>query len=673
MSNHEAFPLVEQGPQEEAGLLGFGAFLPARALPDLKNYATLADVQHWCSHELYPLIEQIRSDRQGLEEEWHEIHKMNQMKHGAGRRYFGRSDQYMPIYRRERSKLISTLSKGLFPSDDYFDCVDESSGDPEAAKPVKAYMQWEMDQNARLRAHMKPLLANLVDYGTAPMKWWYRKQLRTQGRMDVTKFGSLTSRSYAFKPARCEGLAVSARPLYYWYIYPYTCDTIDDAQLIFEDIDITYAYAQEMGRIGRWDRQMVEQMLVGRGVPQHDMAQQELLDAHGLHDGAFNLSELAKPAVVTEIWTYMILPRSAYLGFEDPCLPIPARIVMCNGLPMEVRRNPFFHQRPPYSVLRMDVEAGLFYGSSQGRTMGPLQFLSNDFINQANDNGILAMNPIALINLGHMVGPPRPFSPGVPWFVNDVEKAVKFHHPPFEQVGMGMQMAQMIIGMAQDSGGAPPDRSTNSKGSKTATGMQVLQRNALVPLQDVVEDAEIDGMVPMLWGGWKNAVQFRDQTVMASVAGEVIQVDPEMLAIEARFAWKASSQAVNNQMRSQQAMQLIQATAPLLSMIMQQGYIVDFVPLLKKVYTDGMGFRGFSEFIKRAPIGAAPMAPGMTPPGVDPSVMGAQTDNMRSALAQEYGGGSPEAEPQPGEADAFANVRQEADGMAALIGGGGAM
>ena len=148
-----------------------------------------------------------------MEREWEDIRHMNTMKHDSGRRYFGRSDVYLPIYKRERKKLISTLSRGLFPSDDYFDVTDLGSSDPESAKPVKAYMQWELETNARIRTYLKPFLGQRVDYGTAVLKHWYKKDLAYQGGARQSRLGNMLASSYGFREVKSEGLAVSPRNL----------------------------------------------------------------------------------------------------------------------------------------------------------------------------------------------------------------------------------------------------------------------------------------------------------------------------------------------------------------------------------------------------------------------------------------------------------------------------
>lgn len=672
MNNNSYQPLVDVATREEAQPGTIGAALTAPYLPEIKNYANDEKVSAYVRGDLAQAVTWTRLERQRLHEEWHEIRNMVLLNHDGGRRYFGRSDTYVPMYRKVRSTLVSALSRGLFPSDEYMDVWDRSTGDPEKSRPVKAYMQWELDNNAQFRRFVKPMFQQLVDYGTSPFKYWYRKELRTEG--GVNRLLPSVSRGmeaeYGFK-SRCvyEGLAVSPRNLFFWYVYPYSAESLDDAQMVFEDIDTSWAYLQQMKDNKRW-------MNVDEGASAwmeatHEEQQIRMLEARGFSDvPGRSLGKTFMQYTVTEVWCYMVLPPSAYLPFEDTRQPLPTRVVMTAGVPLLVTRNPFFHQRPPYLCSRIDWEPGCFYGNAQGRVIRPLQMLANDFANQTNDNGMLALNPLTIMNPNLMVGKPRPFAPGVVWYANEVEKAVKFDRPPFEQVGMGVQMLQLSLSLGQDFGGAPPVLQGVGAGraAKTATGAQILQRNALAPLQDVVEDIEADVMVPMLRGAWKNSVQYREEDVMAFVAGESIRVTPESLAIDAEFKWLASSQAINSQTRSQQIMTLIQTIAPMLPAITAQGYIVDFVPLIRKVYVDGFGLRGFAEFIRKGQ--AAPNATPGQPVRPDQlaGVRAEQEDVFRSALESIAGGG--QVEPEPGEAEDFAAIRNSVESPDAIAGGG---
>lgn len=673
MKNH--LMQVPLSPDSDEGALQFLGPVPQH------NYALNEGLRQLVKSELVPLMEQVRNDRLSLENEWLEIVRMSAMQHGELQAYFGRSNSYLPVYRKTRDTLVRNLSRGLFPSDEWFDVVDKGTGDPEQAKPVKAYMRWEMEKVARIRSYLKPFLAQLADFGTSPLKFTYRREMQMRGRarrndsmsamLRNLGMGSMAPQAEMAVQPIYEGLQVSPRSLFNWFIYPVTAETVDDAVLVFEDIAVPLAYVKAMIKNGTWKG--LDASFSGSAEPNNFLTNEAVvLDARGGHPQPSSqyTGALGTRVVITEAWTYLPMPASAYLPGETAGQPVPLRIVIVNGEPVQITRNPYYHQCPPYVVGRIGWEAGFFYGSAAGRTVKPLQALANDFTNQTNDNGIFALNPMAIFNPALMVGVPGPMRPGGVWWATDVEKAARFDRPPWEQVQVGMHMVDRYVGMSQDFAGAPPIlQGTGSKGTaKTATGSSILQKNATSELQDVVEDVEIDVLIPLLMKSWMNSLQYRKEEVIATVAGERIPVTPEQLAIQADFFWLASSQAVNSQMRAQAALNLINSVAPLLAPIMQQGYVVDFVALIKKVYTDGLGYRGFHEFIRKAQ--AAPGAmPGMQiPQSQYPGVVQEQGDRVRSALEQ-VNGQEEAPDMAPGEGEDFMEVRGEADQLAAMLGG----
>ena len=673
MSNDIYQPLVEVGPNEEAEPGTFGSAIPNRLLPKPINFAEHEDVRAWCRDQLYPILVWTRHDRANQEEEWRAIRNMNLLKHDDGRRYHGRSDAYLPVYRNNRRTLINHLSRGLFPSDEYMDATDRVGKDLEFARSAKIYAQWELEYNARLRTKIKPALGSLVDFGTSVLKIWYKKELRRVGRgVVMPRVDGSNDTIYGLRKKKVyDGLAVSPRNLFNWYIYPTTAECLDDGQIIFEDIEVPYGYVKNMERLGRWKN--VDAVLSQWEIQQKLRNDTDLLDVRaGSTVPGRGLPEVGTLYPLTEVWTFMELPDAAYLADEEK-IPIPVRIVLVGDIPIEVTRNPFYHQKPPYAAGRIDWEQGYFYGSGEGLTTRWLQYLANDFANQSNDNGIMALNPVSIINPGLMIGVPRPFRPGVTWWSTDVQNAVKFDRPPYEQVQFGIQMMSMYLNMAKDMMGTP-DVLQGVRAEKTATGTQILQKNAGGRIQDMVEDFESEVMQVILEMLWCNAQQYRDKEVLATFGGQIAQMRPEDFARDITLRWMASSQATNSQIRAQNAIQFINAIMPVVPFLNQLGYVVDFPVLLKRIYSDGFGFKGFDEFIKPAqampgqvPFGQqgtqSPMAEQMG------GIRQEQGDRARSALEQLGGMMGPGAEAAPGEAEDFMDVRSGADDMAAMLGG----
>lgn len=635
-------------------------------LPSNKNFATDSSMGEQISN-LYQLCIYSRQERKALELAWREIISMDMMQHDDNRKYKGRSNAYLPVGRRNLDALVAQLSSGLFPSDDYFDVVDRADQSSQKAKNTKAYIQWELETISRIRQEMKPYLRQYAGLGTTIGKYRYVKNIKREGRLTVGGPGSYGG---AFRKMCVEGTRFDTRSVFNWYIYPATASSIDDAMLVFEDVTITKHEVDRLIKNKRWVNP-TEARQSGTNT-EAEQVEQDLRSKFKLGTTPSTQNpaggDLSSVSFFSECWVSLILPDEAYLPEEDKGTPVPCKVVLTSsGICVELVRNPHWDQRPPYTDGRMNVQPGMYYGMGFGSTVQPMQYLSNDFANQMNDNGIYALNPITKVNPGMLVGPLRPLAPGVTWYMTD-PSGVTFDRPPVEQVQYGMQLLQLWLTTAQDLGGAP-SQLQGTRGAKTATGSQILQKNSTVPLQDLVVDLELSTMIPIIRASWMFAQQFREESVMLMVAKESIKVSPEDFAFDADFRWLASSQSVNSQQRAQQAIQLLGAIVPLIPNMMQMGYQFDPVPMIQRLYTDGLGFRNFDQVIKKMaaqgmPPGMPPMPGGPQPQGPMPG--GEVQDRTRSMLEAIGGEGVPMV---PGEGEAAMDVRAEADPLAALMGG----
>jgi hypothetical protein len=202
-------------------------------------------------------------------------------------------------------------------------------------------------------------------------------------------------------------------------------------------------------------------------------------------------------------------------------------------------------------------------------------------------------------------------------------------------------------------------------GAKTATGSQILQSNVKGELQDQIEDIELRVLMPLMDMIHSLGQQYETaERFLAITGGEKMQFTRDMLEGEYLWKWVASSQASNQQMRTQQSIGFAQLAASMVPLLQQQGQMFDPAPLLRRIYEDGLGQRNFDRIIKQAPM--MPGMPGMPPGGSGGTPPEAPGDRPRSAVEQAPGGSG---EMAPGEGEAFGEVRSQADDMAAMLGG----
>lgn len=648
-----------------------------RFLPKMKNYALDENVARYIRQEIVPVIDECRNNRKELEEEWAQIRNMEFQKHDVNQRYKGNSQAYMPLWSRILATRSSALSKGIFPSDEYMDAVEYNGISSERSKKAKGYVQWELERNAKIRTALKPFLRQVESYGNSPLKYLYRKKKAYEGRSTASAIIKGLGQqdgmrlTHQFSQVNYDGAYLSTRDMFNFYIWPLTADNLEEASLVFEDITMTMMEMEKLARGDKEDRWVNIDKAQNGGSHETDYKEHEKHDvANSARPNEID-TKVGGIRKIQEVWTYMILPAEAYMDDEDRDCPIPVVIHLVNDHDILcVMRNPWYHQRPPYRFQRYNVQPGLIYGYGTGKIIRHLQYQTNDFLNQTNDCGNYLLNPIIKRNLAMMSGPMRAIRPGQTWDVTDVDNAIKFERPPFEMIQYGQQLVAMLLNYGQDFAGAPPILSGMKGGAaSTATGSQLMQKNALSPIQDQVEEIEQETMLPLLIGIWRNGVQFRDTTTKVMLAGEAFDMDPAMFAHDFVFRYLASSQAGSAQQRSQMAIQFLQGVLPVIPHLMQLGYIVDPSIVIQRIYTDGLGFRGFDQFIQR---GQAMGMGGALNSGNVGGMMAEQGDRLRSALEQLPGAG--QVDMAAGEGEEFMDVRNEADAIAAAQGasyGGG--
>lgn len=651
----------------------------AQVIPAAENYANDKDVRNFCQSELYGIVTRVKSRRRNLEDEWLAIQRLRTLTHDGGQKYKGRSNVYMPTYATAHSTILSQLSRGLFPSDDYMDVEPTDFGADEAAENVKAAIKYELDCNAKIRSHLKPALSQLVDHGNMVIKYWYRTGKEFKGKKG--KNGP------AFKERPQKGLCISARSIFNVVVYPETAEDDKDIAVTAEYIEMDRNFALAMAKSKRW-LNVEEALNSGNPTEENQYSRdQGLLDIAKIPgmgenvDGSDTRKPTAQYVTAIEAYVSMRLPASAYVEGEDKTLPIPARVVMVAGIPMEVTRNMNYDQEHPYLWARQGVVPGSFYGSWAGRKARYLQYMINDLANQTNDTGIYGLNPFMVVDTNLLTGPLQPMAPGRIFRTRDVKNAISFNHPPMEPIQYGQQLLALYISALMDNSGAPPVLQGVGKGSDTATGQSILQRNSLSPLQDVVEDIEAQMMVPLMHRAWRLIVQFSDRKIVLKMPdGSMKAVDvADLDDFDYNFRFIASSQATNQQARAQQALQMLQILPGQVPLLMQNGYMVNPAPVLRRMFSDGFGWRGFEQFVFKMPPQvqaqqqmAQQAQQGGAPPGGPP---GPQQEAVPELMGSEQNAPIPpemqDPSLQPTATDEFAVTRTITDELNAMEGGKG--
>lgn len=636
------------------------------------NFADDEKVKQWISENLTPLITYVRDDARPQQEEWARIRRMVNLVREPGEGYQGVSDTYLPAYQKALETSVSNLSRGLFPSDTY---LDADAVDPMfelAAPAAKAWMVYQLETAAKLRSELKPFLRSLKNYGLGVMKVWWQQQPKSLKGAKMTRLPAISDLLYTYGEKQawtCAGARTKARSVFSWYCWPSTVNSIEEASLVFEDIQVSKQYALEQQRLKRWKN--LESVLNNAD----DMAvmpylEEQLAEVHESGNTAVNvrMGELATWSIVTECWLLMPVPDALYVGDEVKGSPVPVKVVMAGGVCVSATRNPFWHQKSPYLIQRLNENTDLLFSVGMGRAAEGPQQLINDFMNQTSDNATYGLNPIIKVNPNVMMEEAEPLAPGRTYSMTDPNGMV-FDRPPIEQMQYGLQMVNQLITFMNDLSGVPAVlQGTGAKGgAKTATGSQILQSNVKGEMQDLIEDIELRVLMPMMLMIHSLGQQYETaERFFAISGGEKIQFTRADLEGEFAWRWVASSQAVNQQMRAQSSIQFAQLAASMVPLLQAQGKMFNPEPLLRQVWESGLGNRNFDKLIVPAapPQALAGMMPQQAP------APGSMPQDPRSAVEQAPGGSG---EMAPGEGEAFGEVRAGADDMAAMMGayGGG--
>ena len=614
-----------------------------------RNYAGREDVQKRVKAELLPYLQYIRDQRKTLDADFDAYHNAWALQHQE-QSYTGRANIYVPAVRRATEALIGQTSTALFPTEDYFGVAAQGPTATEAdAAEVKAVLRYDLEDVVKLRAKRKEFLRQLLITGSSPVKVAWRNNRRVSLRPRRTELAKVIEIAEADDVTRVgpEFRVVNLRKFWAW---PDNVDGLDETEIQFEDFDLDEWTLKRRAKRGLY-LNVEEAIATAKKSPGGEDARSQT-DYRGIGDSIEQASQLGPRHVgFSEVWTDFDLDGD---GDMQPCFIV----VSTEGVCLRASRHPYWHQMPPYLMGRIDTMTGELYGHSRIEAARFLQALLNDQTNQAIDTATLILNPVLQVITGGVLDPSTiTFGPGAQWLVNQ-PNAVSPVPMPVELVSASQANASITFQMIMDAMSAPPilqGKQGESRGARTATGIQILQRNALTPLQDTVEDLELQVLEPAMKMLWQLEQQFRESGVWAKITGsEKKLVDPSQILGDFDFRWLASSQVSNAQARAAQSIQLLQVVGQILPLLQAEGIQVKPSVLVKRLYTDALGYKNADEFLKE--MGVVPQmmpnvggGPGVPAPAKRPETMGPDESVVRdgaeagaASFASPFGGGNVE-------------------------------
>jgi len=611
--------------------LGLGIELRPDGSPKgLKNWASIERVRNRVRNEIVPWLDEVRGRRATLDNRWSELTRVWTLEHDE-KPYAGRSNIYMPSGKKVADTLTYQLTSATFPGEDYFGVDATRPEDAERSNLVRDALRQRLERDTHVRSKAELVYRQLVIKGNAPAKFTYRrKSLRTMRASRTDPFSTPEHVLYdgpVFEP-------VDANTLYVW---PETADSLEEAMLVFQDMTLPLSLLRQRARDGIYDKGAVERATAG-AVSSAAIAEQNRLQSQGIPDVS-DSGKYAGHSMVDVTEVYLEFDPSAATANEE-VNPLPFLITVTGtGEVLRVIRNPFWHQQPPFAWGRMGLLPGRFYGTGFLDAVRELNILLNAHVNQGMDGATWALNRGVLYNPNLIQGDMPNMSPGMAIPVNDVNAAFREFGPGLEVINAVSNLATQAMAWIQDHGGAPPvlqGGSSPGRAFRTATGVGTAQRNASIPIQEIVKRMEDEVWKPTLYFFFMLDQQFAPDAFFARYArqGEVpMRYGPQDLEGDWRFQWRASDQTDNKAVKGQQLLQLIQLlSSPAIAAVLQaNGLSFNPSPLIRQLYTQVYGMRDIDEvLLKQAVQSVMPGMPGATggAPGMAPGALNGENPSL---------------------------------------------
>lgn len=449
------------------------------------NFASDPGVREAVKTSIINKIEMVRNDRQELEEEWMRFYNMWNVQHDDAHKYQGYAKLYIPEVRKNIEAQARQLTDMAFPEEDFLFCSPGKTGTQKGAEIQLAIRKWQIQQ-AGLKNKMFVFNRQQCMLGTSPaFVCWDKKVEHAFASMRDPKTGKL-------KPSRklveiYNGPDFRVRDLFKWYsLNAKKFDFTEDGTLEYEVLN--QEDLRLLSKAGHlWN---IDDLLNGGQDNAYNMSELEK-DIRRAEDMGLQITSqgyAGEATLVPEnqgtaregtflcatVYAKIVCPE-ACLEDEDPELPIPMKIQIYNNQHIgSVRRNPFWHQKPPYVVGRyIYPNADEFYGQGIPKATQYQQYELNSKAEQAMDSATLALNPIAFIDPA-LAAQNAQFEvePGAQWLVNP--NGVKLASLPDVSATGYAAMAQMRAQIQDFSDRQPSLPSQLSGKSRTATQAEMV-------------------------------------------------------------------------------------------------------------------------------------------------------------------------------------------------------
>lgn len=615
------------------------------------NLATDEDVRSWVIGHIAPMLGHTRKDRIILEERWLRFWRMWNVELDD-QSYQGRSSVYIPAVRNAMETWKVGLISGLFPASEWFTCEAKHSSGLEGNAMAEKALLMEQFRQMNIRGVFEEFLQQYLCYGSGVLRlswvddeevqrYYMRLEDGAEPPPGVRVIREETEQEHdpdalSFKTKKGQRVCLVEKAvkkyygpqlrvvdLFHFYINPTTSQSVQDAELAFEDMTVSLDYIEQQSDkymdYKRPDQGMLfeltEEILHTRGgrlpldVEQTEWRRREreglmqdpnIAFAH-LDDGFVNLSDCR--------W------RGEIPGAKDPDTKeeygvIDWKIQIVNDRwVVAIYPNPSYRKRRPWLMGRLTHVVNEGYGRGQVEPAASLQYMQNDIGNLTIDNLIMALNPVVVVDDEKVHNfDSIEWGPGAKWFM-ETDGATPLNMPTQTQLGMGAM--QMLMGMVQDFTGANfavqgvPAPRGRGRAQNTAAGMSQLQQTGSQGFNFAMESLQEQVMEPLLNAMYEMQEQFMDDKAIVTLGGAdgVPLVEREIgfedVVGSYAFTWRASQGMKENAALMQNLLGFVQMLAQLKTAdpSAAQTFNINWGPLIKRMLTDGFGLSWADEVV----------------------------------------------------------------------------
>jgi hypothetical protein len=483
---------------------------------------------------VYPVYQWVRNNRTTLESRWEQFWNCWKV-YVDTRYYYGQSNIYLPIIRKNTEEGIQNITTKLFPTDDFLGVLPMPGTPNNYALAVKDMLIFQMLEDMRLPLEIKSCLRDMLVCGTSVGKLYFDPFLRCP---------------------KLNALSIMED----FYLYPTTVADIDEAMITFERMIVDRFELERMAEIGKYinidELSETGSTEANANKERTEKSINQPLERH---------AKLATYDLV-EAWTEMELNDSKRE-------PVTITFDPTKKVILQITPSPLKYKTPSGDMMAFKPYVGMpliknpksFYGHSIYEVSQRLQYALNDCANLVLDNGILIQNPIVKMDTARVNNPAScVFKPRAKWECEP--DAVVFDRPP-DVLQSGLMLLQQLKFWTEENsniGGMTPMTTKRTTATEISTFNQLLGTF----IASTIVDIEYGFTLPLAKKVfWLDQIYLNSKDIrrILGAKGDYIQLgkgkEGTIVKKDYMFRWLGSTQSMNIHIKGQQTINFIGVAA----------------------------------------------------------------------------------------------------------------